>query len=504
MTSKGSKLTAIVLVAIVVAGGLGYWLLTPKMSSPLVTYTTQQTLLLTTSQQPSVLTSSEQTQRTSTLSTTVISVSETTLWINVGATKSVNYYLALLESNRTEPYAELARELRKLPDLTNATAVAKITYLALNATNPEVKEAFELMIKGGTPDPRDFSYSVPHYNTELQVLYWLACQNDFKKDDTLSLAVAMVNGLWVTMGNEQIRQAVHNDTNALLRFGRETSDWQRGARLRYNLEDYPLEAKVAWAWTGSGSAKWGVPKPLRDYVSIRPSTEAYELNTVSPDGLSAIREYVLSKDLEKASVLDTVDSIETFAWSKLRAVSYPYEKDPQGYVFNDNADYLFHLLMTSGQFSGDCGAVKTVTEAFAKALGISSLVTWQYMHPTKFHEWYAHGHNIYFDPPAQKWVASKFESSIESHVGHYVTGFPPVSDDTKFQDIIIVPPVRQRGYTRDWPTREWTSPDDTHGVDLDANYCHLFTDIELRELMGLFQDGIPSSRMKTWLLYEAK
>jgi len=240
----------------------------------------------------------------------------------------------------------LAKELRRLPDLTNVTAVAKIAYLALNATNPEVKEAFELMIKGGTPDPKEFSYAVPNYNTELQVLYWLACQNELKRDDTLALAVAMVNGLWVTMGNEQIRQAVHNDTNALLRFGRETSDWQRGARLRYNLEDYPLEAKVAWAWTGSGSAKWGVPKPLRDYVSIRPSTEAYELNTVSPDGLSAIREYVLSKDLEKASVLDTVDSIETFAWSKLRAVSYPYEKDPQGYVFNDNADYLFHLLMS--------------------------------------------------------------------------------------------------------------------------------------------------------------
>jgi len=68
----------------------------------------------------------------------------------------------------------LAKELRKLPDLKNATAVAKITYLALNATNPEVKEAFELMIKGGTPSPTDFSYGVPRFNTELWGLYQLA------------------------------------------------------------------------------------------------------------------------------------------------------------------------------------------------------------------------------------------------------------------------------------------------------------------------------------------
>jgi hypothetical protein len=77
--------------------------------------------------------------------------STTTSWINVTAAKPVNYYLGLLESNRTEPYMSLAREFRKLPDLTNATAVTEITYLALNATNPEVKEALDMMIKGERP-----------------------------------------------------------------------------------------------------------------------------------------------------------------------------------------------------------------------------------------------------------------------------------------------------------------------------------------------------------------
>ena len=203
MTSKGSKLVALALIAVVLAAGAGYWFLTPKMPNELVS-TVQQTSLLTPS------------ERTQISTTSATPTSSTTTWINVGASQPASYYLSLLESNGTEPYVELAKELRKLPDLKNATAVAKITYLALNARNPEVKEAFELMIQGGTPDPRDFTYTVPNYNTELQVLYWLACRNEFKKDDTLALANAMVNGLWVTMGDGKVREAVKKDTSDLL------------------------------------------------------------------------------------------------------------------------------------------------------------------------------------------------------------------------------------------------------------------------------------------------
>jgi len=118
-----------------------------------VSYTTQQT-----SPPSSLSSSSAQTSESSTSSSSasVTPASETTaLWINISAGKPVSYYLELLESNGTQPYVQLARELRKLPDLKDAAAVAKIAHLALNATNPEVKEAFELMIKGGTPRPSD-------------------------------------------------------------------------------------------------------------------------------------------------------------------------------------------------------------------------------------------------------------------------------------------------------------------------------------------------------------
>ena len=164
MTSRGSKLIAVVLVALVAAAGLGYWMFAPKISSPLVPHTTQQASLSTTS---------EQTLASSTFSTTL--APETTLWINVTATKSVSYYISLLKSAGAQPYVELGWELQALPNATNGTAVAKIAYLALNATNPEVKEAFQLMIKGGTPNQRDFKYGVPSWNTQLEVFGHADC-----------------------------------------------------------------------------------------------------------------------------------------------------------------------------------------------------------------------------------------------------------------------------------------------------------------------------------------
>ncbi len=173
--------------------------------------------------------------------------------MTVGQVKSIDYYLSLLESNGTAPYVQLAEELQKLPDYSNATAVAEITYLALNATNPEVKEAFKLMLQGGTPDPSNFQYPVPQYNTELEALYWLATQNQFKKDDTTALAIAIVNGLYITIGDDQTINQVRVDDTTMLIAAREISEWQEQMGMRYNLENYPLIAKLCWAWRGGMS-----------------------------------------------------------------------------------------------------------------------------------------------------------------------------------------------------------------------------------------------------------
>jgi hypothetical protein len=118
--SKTSKLVAIALIAVVIVAGAGYWLFSPNLTSGTLSYTSMGTSLGVSRR------TSEQTPTTNTSSSTA-GAAETTLWLHLTATQPLDYYLALPESNRTEPHVSLAAESRKLPDLRNTTAVAKIT-----------------------------------------------------------------------------------------------------------------------------------------------------------------------------------------------------------------------------------------------------------------------------------------------------------------------------------------------------------------------------------------
>jgi hypothetical protein len=108
---NGTKLITVVLVVVILVSVFGYWLLSPKTPYQVVTFTnpaTQETSLSTSSEETSTIPVSSVGITSTTLS------SATTLWINITDTKSVSYYLGLLESNGTQPYVQIAKELRKL------------------------------------------------------------------------------------------------------------------------------------------------------------------------------------------------------------------------------------------------------------------------------------------------------------------------------------------------------------------------------------------------------
>ncbi len=102
--------------------------------------------------------------------------------------------LYLYEVLKEYDYAQLEIHLRRyVPELRkideeDIEPLDDIVTLALTARNPEVREAFDLMTKGGRRGWGSF-------NTQLQILFWLAEQNEFDKDDTLAQAIAVVNGL---------------------------------------------------------------------------------------------------------------------------------------------------------------------------------------------------------------------------------------------------------------------------------------------------------------------
>lgn len=169
--SKVSKLVAILLIAVVVAAGTGYWLFSPKPTNEIVNHTSAETSLEVNRTTP------EQILTTSTSSPTT-SAAETTVWLNMSATQPVSYYLSLLESNGTQPYVQLAKELQKLPDLSNtmtttknvdvrmAEAVGSMVSVALRADDSE-RYAISKMLNEGIPDKRKFC-------TPLQAWLWAA------------------------------------------------------------------------------------------------------------------------------------------------------------------------------------------------------------------------------------------------------------------------------------------------------------------------------------------
>jgi hypothetical protein len=500
-TSHFRKILGVALILVVVClAGVGSYFTFNKPTSPFT---------VTSMSSGTTATSSTQTTQSETANTTVVPVQ----WITIGQPKSVNYYLSLVESNGTTPYVQLASELKQLPDLQNATAVAQITYLALNATNPEVKEAFQLMMNGGTPSQSDYSYPVPIYNTELEILYWLACQNEFKKDDTLALSISMVNGLWVTVGDDQVVEAVRNDTNAMLRFGREMSEWQRGAGFSYSLEDYPLEAKIAWAWTGTTSTLQG-PFGLIRYSNYReaaprdPSINAwptgkfpiqgYNWSHVSVQTLKEIRDY----SMQRSDLTDVNEYIET--WEKYFFGGYMAGRNTANWSFVTwpnvianvsgvdvrdggvlDVQYQMQRILAGQNPIGDCGAESALMDAFAKAVGIASVVTWRFTFVRGYQA--SDDAMAYYDPQTHLWRI------YPERINQDMLGHGDILPSDVLDYWVYKPPVILPGFLSATPNTPLSS--------YTGKMFFVVRDVKDGDFNSMWIAGVPTSQMKQWLLY---
>jgi hypothetical protein len=372
---------------------------------------------------------------------------------------------------------------RKLPDVKNATAVAKITYLALNATNPEVKEAFELMIKGGTPDPGDFTYTVPSYNTELQVLYWLAVQNEFRKDDTLALAVAIDHGIWVTMGDSEVASLARQDASSLLVFLRQTSQMQ-SQRGYFDLEKYALEAKMTLAWRGDQSSVRSYYDP-RDYLSKRMDAKAYRWATIELSALTQMRELMDAKGWIQSDISRTVATLERYFFTgPNRMWIYPTADetitiDGQS-VINHNfnsADLEFSYFVENGKGIGWCSDEMGLLNAFSKSWGIATSALWGDLIIGGKKE-SGHTHVIYYDPLNRVWKADPSQLDIDVQ--------------NKFNLFYIsTPKVSLKGFS-----------ESNRGSGLNFVFSKFtLNQTDVNGVRSMFLFGVPSSEMKQWLLY---
>jgi len=364
-------------------------------------------------------------------------------------------YLASMES-RGNPYDSFARDWRKLlknakldGEMESLDATEDWVNLVLNSDNSEVLKAEKLKLSGGTPDSRDFHYVVPDWNTAQQVQYWLGKQNEFKKNDTLTQSIAAVNGLWVTVGDNQVRNSVSKDTNDLLNFLRETSEMQK-AKGYYMLENYPWISLTDLAWTG-GIGQVHSPYRLIDNIKARVTLPAYQWNTVSVTTLKKMRELIFNNGWFNKDVGATIGSLENYYYftnAKQNGSSEHWDyADPsisgtsQNVVIDgittlnnhiNNVDFEFSRILGQGKGIGNCGDETGVIDAFAKSVGIATrpIQKWR-ISPVQE----AHMHCLFFDPNQKTYSAYSMQlNSVGLRQGQA----------PKFS--IWSPPIKQAGY----------------------------------------------------------
>jgi len=423
-------------------------------------------------------------------------------WITVGTAQPVNYYLTLLDSNGTQPYVQLGMELRRLLDVSNATAVAQVTYLALNATNPEVKEAFELLIKGGTPSQGDFKYyGVPAYNTELQLLYWIASQRQLKRDDTLALAIAMSNGFWVTIGNSRVQPQVRKDVVDVLDFFRETDALQQ-AHGYPRLEQLPLEAKIALAWLGGDTGTHGphaITGSQTEHNDLKGQMDlaSYEWDNVNVTTLRQMREYVKEKGWISSSTDQTVASLEDYflvngnsqfhrtdSWDV--TVQVNGETVPARNM--NNANFNFQYYLRNGHAIGVCEDQMTLVSAFLKSWGIATLPQLSYWIEGN---WYnGHTYTMYYDASSKTWKVYSAQIEIVYSLVH--------------DAYIFIPPILQN---------QWI-PDGSIPKEAAVPYPYQTGEVNTRMFapmynitgayLNQYEPGVATAQMKQWILYKIR
>ena len=349
-------------------------------------------------------------------------------------------YLTAMES-KGNPYDSFAKDWKKMlqnanldGEMESLDATEDWVNLVSSADNPEVVEAEELKLAGGTPNPTDFSYSVPDWNTEQQVQYWLGKQNEYKKrDDILAQALSITHGLLVAISADEVAgngEAVYRDSNSILNFGRETSEIQSALRLPFNLEDYPLEASVAWAYTMGLSTAAGPHSlgKLND-EGKKVTLQDYDWNQISLDTLKLMRKTMIEKKWITSDADNTISNLEGYFFPSslppyhwIRTDEPPYagktltvdgEEVPNDGEDMINPNFEFEYFLNNGKGIGVCGDEATLINGLAKSVGIATTAIRYFSDNPNAPP--GHEHIIYYNPDGK--VFKAYEKQLEIAAG---------------------------------------------------------------------------------------
>jgi sarcosine oxidase delta subunit len=370
------------------------------------------------------------------------------------------------------------------------------------------------MLRGGVNTELHTPYSVPSWNTELEVLYWLAEQNQFERDDALAQAVAMVNGIWISLGTDDVQQAVYSDCNDMLNFLRDTNELQKtwGAS---QLEDYPLDALAALAWSGNDLGRGGhIHYCLISDKSCQPShyplnihhfienidrqvtLKDYRWNTVSVQTLRQLQQTVVQRPWLGQDANVTADNLENYFYvgPNNRGFSFAHWNftEPNDEFINVNGEQTIDHNMNNANFEyqyftktdggiGVCDDNMTLINAFLKSCGVASTaLTRTYGIVNGLN----HTHAIYYDPSSDSWKGAQ---------GELLIGFTDTGFSTNWNVYIARPPILQHNYFNSEPDSK-----QKFMIMLDIYYKMLGVDSD--QITSMFTSGVPTSTTHDWFL----
>ena len=212
-------------------------------------------------------------------------------------------------------------------------AVGKVVEIAMDIDGfapPSVaKPIWTIYLKARTETTGKVMYprtrNVPIFNETAEAgvaagayvrnLMLLAADVGLRESDLTAAAIAITAATMQATGGDAVRGQLRQDNAALLEFARETMKRQRRLKAEYRLDQYPLEAQLAWAnrliWLGVEYLSWN---RARDSVN---DLENYEWALVDIDTLRDLHDMATEAGLVDASAAQTAKNIDKWVGSKM-------------------------------------------------------------------------------------------------------------------------------------------------------------------------------------------
>lgn len=327
-----------------------------------------------------------------------------TLAIIIGGLILSTHLQSIIETSPPNQHLKLLTDdLQRLPELkgnvsqSEVEAVKEIRRLILSS-DPEVQKGLWIISRYGVPFKAGRftpTYRIPDYNTQLQILFWLAQDRGVEGDySRVAVALAIDYGIVLTYGDDEVDCRVRSYVAEIYDYIRETDRILEEKGLGWRAKDYPLEADILLCWGACGMRYPTFYRYVGDYPGSpwehfwyqefreRPMhIDDFEWLFIKPETLREMREWLFENRFVSRDLDETADKIDVYADSHVKFCTYNLGEPPTyvevggritpGYrIANPNLQW--RSLRDSGWFLGDCEDTAHMDAMLLKSLNIAA------------------------------------------------------------------------------------------------------------------------------------